>query len=770
MRRRDRIALGLVASVLVVAPFALGGAPRWAICLTGVLSAGCAASFVTSRREMTRLSPLLALISLAATLTLVQVLPMPAALVELLSPGKYELVVENARSLGHSPPGWIAISLDPPATILELAKLCGYLAFAYAALRLAASTPRRVWLMSVVAAVGTAMAATAVIHVLLGAESVFGLYRPREALVRPTLAPLLNHNHLSAFMALTTPIALSLAITTSHHRRLAWSGAAALCAGVGLLAESRGGAIALALALATLGALVLVQRRGGPQAAKLKRSDAVAIGVVAMSCLVLLGVVTAGGVARDLSGTRLGELSEAGSRFQVWRESSALLDEYRLTGIGRGAFAVASPRIHDSSAIAYPHMENEYLQAVVDWGFPGAAALALVLIWLVTVGARNARTGPLEAGAFAGLVALAFENLNDFSLWMPGIAYAAIAAAVVLAWVPIVELPVRSRVFVPVRVALLTPLVVAIAIAGSPVGVQVNADTSRLTKLLGTHPDARTAEAHAAETWRRHPSSYAAAGLMARTLFAAKDRRAISVANRALVLHPTSGELHRLVAQMLLASQQRDQARTEYALALKYRFRPELLDEVIAAYPADEDLVRALPVDAKLVNELAARLANRGRVAAAQGYMENYLVFHPQDTRVLLFAANLALNIGDAERAVVSAERAHLADPSSEATVAFARALTLAKRPEEALALIQRTMERGHLSADAQRDLLVTMAEIQGQQGATDAARHSLQQALSLAAGKQAAVIHRRLAELEERSGNRHQAEWERRRAEELER
>src|SRR5688572_21937301 len=116
MPRRDRIALIVVASVLVIAPFALGGAPRWAICLTSGLSAVAAASFFTSRRELPALSPLLAFVGLAALLTFLQVVPLPAAVVAIISPGKHQLVVENARALGETEPWFISLSLEPAAT------------------------------------------------------------------------------------------------------------------------------------------------------------------------------------------------------------------------------------------------------------------------------------------------------------------------------------------------------------------------------------------------------------------------------------------------------------------------------------------------------------------------------------------------------------------------------------------------------------------------------------------------------------------------------
>jgi tetratricopeptide (TPR) repeat protein len=431
---------------------------------------------------------------------------------------------------------------------------------------------------------------------------------------------------------------------------------------------------------------------------------------------------------------------------------------------------MASTRIHDSSAYFFPRVENEYLQAVIDWGFVGAAALALVMIWLATVAARNARMSLWEAGAFAGLLALAVENVTDFSLWMPGVALPAIAALACLTCVPVAVSSTPTRTWILARLGGIAAITIAILLCALPIGEQARSETAHVARENEKDPAVAAATARAIATWRRHPASYAAAGLVASTLFQARDRRAIAVANRGLVLHPTNGELHRLTAQMLLASQQRGQARTEYALAMKYQFRVGLLDEISAAFPADDDLIRALPLERAQTRELAERLAERGRVPAAQAYLARYLTYQPDDTSILLFAANLALNVGDVAKATDAARRAYALDPSSDAGVMLAQALNRGGGSGEAVTLLQSLLSSGRLPGPARMNVLVAMAETQVAAGQFDAAQQSLHEALALASGTHAAEIHRKLADVEDRRGNHHQAEWERHRAEELER
>ena len=59
------------------------------------------------------------------------------------------------------------------------------------------------------------------------------------------------------------------------------------------------------------------------------------------------------------------------SKFHVWERSAALVWDAPWTGIGRGAFELAYPRVADVGGILrYQWMEDGYLQTVVDFGVP----------------------------------------------------------------------------------------------------------------------------------------------------------------------------------------------------------------------------------------------------------------------------------------------------------------------------------------------------------------------------------------------------------------
>src|SRR5690606_2597013 len=260
-------------------------------------------------------------------------------------------------------------------------------------------------------------------HHVTSAEALYGLYQPRFA--RPRyLAPLLNPNHLSGLLALIAPVCLGLAVHAAGPRRYLWAGAVVAMVCLSLLIPSRAGTVALAIGLAVSGALLRVrlpsQRAERKQGTKGSKVPLAPIAVVVACAVVLVVALNGGKVWRDLSATTGDELTAREGKLAVWRAAMPLLGEHWLTGVGRGGFEPAFVPLNDGSDTS-SHVENEYLQAALDWGIPIAAALGVLFAMLAWKAARRWRAGPLEAGTLGGLLAPALHNTLDFSLWPPGV-------------------------------------------------------------------------------------------------------------------------------------------------------------------------------------------------------------------------------------------------------------------------------------------------------------------------------------------------------------
>lgn len=774
MRPRDTAALILVAVALASSALAIGGAPRWAACASAALCLATAIPYVTSRRTASSPSPLLYPLAIAAGLTALQLVPLPRAIAEQLVPAKLALVTENASAWGDAPPAWVVASYDPPATLVELAKLCGYLALAWTCVRLSSQRRARRWLATAVAGVATLVAAVTLAHHAAGVKQIYGVLDPGVPLA--LIGPILNPNHQSSLFGLAVPLALGLAVSSTRLVRAGWLGAAAVLVVTTLLGGSRGGFLGLIAGVVVAIALYVVQRRAGAADThrRVPLSVAAPAVVVAVCAVVLIGVLAAGDVARELSRTSFdGSEDVTSGRYDAWRASTTLIAESHWLGIGKGAFEHAFTRVTPTPEVTFSHVENSFLQAAIDWGLAGALALALALAIMARAALAQWRHGPLAAGVLGALVAVAIHDLADFSIELPAIATAAIVAAAILLPGRLGtgqaeggrSAPVARRVLVT-RVAALAAGAAIIAAAASPLGRTARVENAEVVAVAD--PASRIAAARAA--FARHPASYMLAGRAAEAMFAERDPRAIKLVARALTFHPHHGGVHHLAARMLARSQRPEQAAVEFAAAARWSRDPRpVVADVLVVFPDPAAAAQALPLDARRGARILGLLAGSPDVALAYG--ELLAAAYPRDARVHATLARIALD-SKRSRVAVGAARAawEIASTAAHATL-LGRALALHGDAAGAIAVMTDAAGDADAGSATERvQLLFALADVQSSQGDHAGAKQALERAAPLAQGhvRLRIAVHERLAAVEERLGNRNQAEWERTRAREL--
>jgi O-antigen ligase len=654
VRVRDRISIAFGGAALLASVLMIGGALRWVQATVAALVALALAAQLGSRRRFARTSPLIVALSIAIALTAVQLIPLPPGLLEALNPHGNELRNDGAALAGTAP--WQVISLDPAGTLRALAFFAILLGVAVFGLRVAGSERGRYLVLGSVALTCGLAAAVTGFHTLLNVDNLYGVYDPVHA-TPPILGPLLNSNHLGGLMALGAVLAIGLAL---HQRqasqlRVLWVVIAIGCSAAALASLSRGATLALGLGLATTIALLIASRLRTASDDPLKQNrpfiNEVPITIVIAFGLALAVYTSAGRVADQLENTSLVELNQPLSKYAAWRSSFDLVEEAPWVGIGRGALEPSFTRVHKPSAyVTFSHLENEYIQAVVEWGIPGAIAIGLALAWCIISAARRWREGALAAAAIGACAAIAFQSSVDFGVELLGTAVPLTLVASTLLGVPMREtqsLRVRAM-----RGVLVVALGAAAAVLALPITRSIQEDHDTLTGTTETSP------ADMLEMIERHPLDYFAYGEAAAHMLRTGDPRAPKFLNHSLRLHPTHPGLHRLAARMLLASDRRSQAAVEYALAVQGTIAPKnLVIEIVTLLPEVDLAAAALPTEAVNTNQVLRTLAGLKREDISVRWLQRLVQNAQYNLQLIDTLYQLALRRHDLQAAEFAARR-----------------------------------------------------------------------------------------------------------------
>ncbi|HEY1558887.1 MAG TPA: O-antigen ligase family protein [Kofleriaceae bacterium] len=753
MRTRDRISLCACAATLAFCALAFGGAERWAAVGAAFGGVATALPYLTSRRVAAQRSPLLVLLAIAIALTALQLVPLPHAIAELVAPAKLQLVDDNADAFGQPAPAAVMASYDPPATLVELAKLVGYAALAFACVRVAAERGGRRALAMVAVGSGALVAIVTLGHAAIGARDIYGLVPP--PIRHPLLSPIINDNHFASLMSLAAPVAFGLALTSRRWERALWLGVTLVTAGCALYISSRGGALGLAIAFAVGALLVLRQRRAIDGEETRRRGGSIPVFVVAACVATLLVTFTARHVAHDLARTRVEQLeTDPHWKVQAWKHAMPMLEDNPWLGIGRGSFEPAFSRYDGDGSAAYSNAENSYLETALDWGIPGALAIFAAAVLLVVRAARSWRQSPLEAGALGALAGLAAHDFVDFSMELPSVAMFALVLVAIL-------LPARihrareGRRIPWRRGAALAAALATCIVAATPLA-------------RGARDEAADASADAAlALCERHPADYLLAGRAAQALVVDRDPRAVAVMARALYLNPRHAGLHQLAASVLARAGLTSQAQSELALAIEYAHWYEvapLVDEAVASFADPIEAAHALPPDPASARRVAPHLVATHRDAVAFAYTQLVAMFNPDNAPSQLWLARAALATNHADIALDAARDAYDLAPDVDSAAVLAGARAANDDAPGAVALLRTALATGMVRAVEDREqLLAELADIELQTGELDAASQAIDQLSQNVADTRGTItLHLLRARLHDRAGEFNQAKWER--------
>ena len=406
--------------------------PLTVVCLvTGLAAMGVARSQGVPSR------PLLVTLVLVWLAIGVQLVPIPADILAAVSPVTIEAVraldVRYAVGLTSYHP----ISISPPATAQGLVFVFTFAVFAVGLARFLSVYGVR-WLAESIVVLGLLLAIVGLVQKSVFGTEIYGFWTPIAKHYQP-FGPYVNRNHFAGWMLMALPVVLSFLLSkvtrgmhagvTTWRDRVLWlgspaasgqllTGVSAMVMGLSLvLTMSRSGMVACVLAVVICA--LFVSLSGSSRASR----------TIALGYLGAFLIVVVGWAGSDLIATRFLSSSESLSfRFGTWSDAWRISSMFPWTGTGLNTYSSANSlyQQHDLT-LHYAQAHNDYLQLLAEGGvLVFVPVLVLVAFFCREVLGRYREPSPsvtswwLRTGAVVGLVAIAAQEVVDFSLQMPG--------------------------------------------------------------------------------------------------------------------------------------------------------------------------------------------------------------------------------------------------------------------------------------------------------------------------------------------------------------
>jgi tetratricopeptide (TPR) repeat protein len=657
-------------STAIVAAFALfvaAGArfPTWAPAraLAAVLLAGCA-------------------------IMLVQSTPLPQGLLAALSPRAFEIVRGLRANAGIDAPA--TISLDPPATGVDLLKACACLmTFVMAA---AAGEQARRRLLATIALSGFAVVLVGVFQKLAGAREILGLYPTAAFDSAVFVSTFVNPNHLAGYLGLSSCVSIGLGVgSVERSRRVLFVFVGAITGAGVFLSLSRGGMVAFAAAQFFLLFLLLRQRICGlGRATWWQAGFALALAVAAW--------LAYAEIARELSTISSVKNVESDAKLQSFKDAARMAAAFWPAGAGRGAYEGAINMFRKPGHVSWTHAENEYIQAAADMGLPYAAVLlgAMAFLFAALFASRRAAT---NAGILSGVYMLVLHNFVDFNLEVLSVALAFFAVLGAGAAGPAGSSVVpesRGRTSAPGLLTLLLGAV-AVSVAIPAAGRDLRRDTVRLKQALSSGGISRVTP-EVREILCRHKADYFLPLVTGAALMNARNadlRAAHGMVKHAMFLNPVAHEPHLLSARLFEQVGNTGQAMAEYRQAV--RLHPPILQSVLLDLQKRDSslefLSRAVPEDPGPMLGLAEFLRARGRSRDAVSVLRDLLVLFPEHKDAAVALAGALASAGEADEAARYARAIIAGNPGkADGYRLLADVESKAGRAEEARSLLKKAL------------------------------------------------------------------------------
>ena len=462
----DRLVFWGLCAVLVFLPLPIGAVEEWSVFVFEAATIGLFALYIGGRLfvgrgarrpatdfegESAGLAGRMprffkALIGIFLGLSVLQIVPLPASVVSVLSPRAYAIYAGLVRDAIIAPSSWLTLSLSPSATLAELVLIVCYGLFGYLVLRTVRSRGRAEILVVVVLASALFQSFYGMAETFSGHEMILG--RPKRYNVGSVTGTFVNRNHFAGFLEMAFPLSLGYLLVKARYfamekglslrRRILWFGQESLqwtlllalvpvFIGVGLIfSKSRSGIMVLAVT-AVLAIVAAAswrefsdangEGRGLPDDNRRRSGRMVRLVLmVVLAAAVWIGV---GPVIRRFSEVDI----SAEIRRTFYANTLEMIGDFPWSGTGKGTYVNAYAmyeKVDDHLRLSFAH--NDYLEFASENGMVGGGALILagigLVVWLASMWRRRRSSFAkgIGLGAILGVTALLLHGFTDFNL------------------------------------------------------------------------------------------------------------------------------------------------------------------------------------------------------------------------------------------------------------------------------------------------------------------------------------------------------------------
>lgn len=401
-------------------------------------------------------SPLHLFVLLFIFLVILQLIPMPPKLLNVVSPKTYWLYSETIPaydghnievknleakffSLDNANPGkqqfWKPVSINPYKTKVMLFKFISYFLAFLIVVEHFRSSRKTDKLIKALLVIGTFQAFYGLLEYLSGHQHIF-FYKKIYNLESAT-GTFVNPNHFAGCLEMILPIAfgmffyrlgrsrsefhtfkeklISLSQPSKLINFLIFLSVIIIFSGL-LLSYSRTGIIVCSSSLVFLFSFILFSHRKG----KMKLAIVILLLILLVSPFLDFGMEK---MKKRFSSIK-NEFTLEGSRVDVWLDSLHAFPSFFVFGSGLGTFEeVFTLYASKDRGVRYDFAHNDYIQVLIENGALGFILVLCSLIFLMIISYRKIRKyknrrQPIFFGLFASFLAILIHEITDFNLFI----------------------------------------------------------------------------------------------------------------------------------------------------------------------------------------------------------------------------------------------------------------------------------------------------------------------------------------------------------------